>query len=240
MSKINKAEKKYFLIGGICCLFLFLFLTAIVFYKLPFLSINDALYVLVHKIQSPFTDYLGNFISLFGNKYIVIPTIVITSLILFIKQQKRLALHLLVAIVIAAVCASILKNTIVYLRPAGAVADSLTYAFPSRHVTLSSTYIVFLAALIIPQMRRPWLGLVIACLSILLEAAARILLEVHWLTDVIGGFLLGAACGLLSAYSFYLKPNTIVNYKALFTTLLIVFFIISACYLFILYLESIS
>ncbi|MGQ3890188.1 phosphatase PAP2 family protein [Legionella sp. CNM-1927-20] len=223
-------KRNYFLIGSIICFCLFFLLALTIIYRAPYLSINKEVYLFIDKIQSPYVFYVNNLISLFGNKYIVIPTIGIVSIILYLKQQNRLALHLFGIIFIATLLASILKSTIAYPRP-NELLDSISYAFPSRHATLCTTYVTFLLALLVPKTKRPWPVLILAFIFILLELASRLFLKVHWLTDVIGGFLLGSACGLLSAYSFYRKPEPIYNIKLLLTTLLLVFFIVSVCYL---------
>ncbi|WP_156812421.1 phosphatase PAP2 family protein, partial [Legionella tunisiensis] len=70
----------------------------------------------------------------------------------------------------------------------------------------------------------------IFCL-ILAESIARIILKVHWLTDVIGGFFLGSACALIGAYSYHLKPDpsfdlpAFLKHLSLFSLLLALFII---------------
>ncbi|STX52441.1 phosphatidylglycerophosphatase B [Legionella busanensis] len=223
-------KKNYFLFGGILCLGLFFALALTVFYRASFLSIDKNVYLFVDKIQSSFIFYASNFLSLFGNKYIIISTIAVASMILYLKQQKHLAIHLFGMIFIATILASILKITIAYPRP-NAMPDQATYAFPSRHSTLCTAYVTFLLALLAPKIKHIWFILTLSFIFILLVLTSRLFLKVHWLTDVIGGFLLGGACGLLGAYSFYLRPEPINNVRLLLITLLLTFIIFSACFL---------
>lgn len=71
-----------------------------------------------------------------------------------------------------------------------------SHAYPSGHATSAAVvYILFI--MLVPQARHPaWQ--VIAALMILLTGISRIMLGVHWPTDVIGGWMLGAAFALFA------------------------------------------
>ncbi|KTD71216.1 phosphatase PAP2 family protein [Legionella tucsonensis] len=235
-----KNNKLYLLISALICIFLFFLLLKSLFLQSPYLSINIDLYLLIKKLQNDYVYWMSIFFSLFGDRYIVIPTFLITSVILFGKKDKWLALHLIGVILIAALLAHVLKNAIAYPRPEISTSTLPGYAFPSRHVTLCSAYVTFLSALIIPQISYRWFGIISACLLIILEAIARLILQVHWLTDVIGGALLGASCGFLGAYSFFLKPKICINIKSTLVTLLTVFLVISVLYSLVIYLVQLK
>ncbi|MCE0722559.1 phosphatase PAP2 family protein [Legionella resiliens] len=235
-----KNNKLYLLISALVCVLLFFLLIRSLFLQSPYLSINMDFYLLIKKLQNDYLYWMSIFFSLFGDRYIVIPTFVITSVMLFGKKEQWLALHLIGVVLIAAFLAHVLKNAIAYPRPEISTSALPSYAFPSRHVTLCSAYVTFLSALIIPQISSRWLGIIIAWLIVIIESMARIVLQVHWLTDVIGGALLGAACGFLGAYSFFLKPKTSIDIKSTLTTLLIVFLVISVLYSMVIYLVELK
>jgi undecaprenyl-diphosphatase len=70
-------------------------------------------------------------------------------------------------------------------------------SFPSGHAT-SAVAILLLAALVLPKQNRPlWVGLGLSIA--LLIAASRVLLGVHWPSDILGGILLGAGFALAGA-----------------------------------------
>lgn len=89
---------------------------------------------------------------------------------------------------------SLLKEIFARQRPSG---EHLTYAtgfsFPSGHAMISLTFYGFIAYLLFAQISRPTgtiMGLML-CVLILLIGASRIYLNVHYASDVIGGFILG-------------------------------------------------
>ena len=70
------------------------------------------------------------------------------------------------------------------------------WGFPSGHV-LSLVVLLGLAAYVLSgsRARRPWrvLGGVLAAATLILVAASRLYLDMHWISDVLGGFTLGLA-----------------------------------------------
>ena len=229
---IKKPSCSYYLIAiSICCI-LFVLLTVVVKFYNTHLDLNLYFYQFAKKLKTPFLSYLSIVISLLGDKYVIIPTITMTSLILYFQQQKRLALHFFIMIILTATLVYLLKHAIAFPRP-GVFNLPTKYAFPSGHVSLCSAYLMFLSTIIIPNIRRKWLGILIIGLIILVESISRMILEVHWFTDIVGGFLLGTACGLMGAYSYYLKPVSVSNFPALLKCLTKVFCVISIVYLLI-------
>lgn len=73
------------------------------------------------------------------------------------------------------------------------VGTSLSY--PSGHAT-SAAVVYLLLALVLPRRHRPWwLGL--AALLTMLTGLSRIMLGVHYASDVVGGWMLGSAFALI-------------------------------------------
>ncbi len=71
-----------------------------------------------------------------------------------------------------------------------------SFSYPSGHATSAAVvYILFI--MLVPQARHPvWQAL--AALMIVATGLSRITLAVHWPSDVIGGWMLGAAAALFA------------------------------------------
>lgn len=80
-------------------------------------------------------------------------------------------------------------------RPAGeALTVASGYSFPSGHAMISIAFYGFLAALLLKHgrgRRQAWLGAIALYVLVLLIGLSRIYLNVHYLSDVVAGFLFG-------------------------------------------------
>ena len=99
---------------------------------------------------------------------------------------------------ISAFTSDVMKYFFARVRPdLVAQLDPITSpAFPSGHANNAAVvYILFV--MLVPQARHPLWQLAAAAM-ILLTGLSRIMLGVHWPTDVIGGWLLGASFALMA------------------------------------------
>ena len=104
-----------------------------------------------------------------------------------------------VATLASAITSDIFKNFFGRIRPDLVPQLDLisSPAFPSGHATNASlVYLLFI--MLVPEARHPAWQLAAAAM-ILLMGLSRILLNVHWPTDVIGGWMLGASFALMAA-----------------------------------------
>jgi undecaprenyl-diphosphatase len=113
--------------------------------------------------------------------------------------RRWLASWLVATEVTAEIAALALKALVNRPRPVGAVLEDVvaTASFPSSHaVRASATLGVLLVALVWRE--PPWRSwrvpaLLVALLYLLVLGAARVASGEHWPSDVLGGYLLGAA-----------------------------------------------
>jgi undecaprenyl-diphosphatase len=91
-------------------------------------------------------------------------------------------------------------------RPRG-----VNWGFPSGHVTAAATFAVILLYVMTRERVSPAARAVLTGLMIALVAAvgfARVILNAHWPTDVLGGVLLGAGCAAAGAWWDARHPET--------------------------------
>ncbi|KTC89235.1 MULTISPECIES: phosphatase PAP2 family protein [Legionella] len=238
-NSINDANNKYYLMGGIVCCLIFLFLIAAVNWYIPVAQLNAYLNQYVeNKLPFSFLRYIALLVSLLGDKYVIIPTVLLTGF--FFQRQKRFSLHFIIVVILAMLLASFFKNSLAIPRP-DVFIQLNKFAFPSRHVSLCSSYLIFLSLIITQQIKHyKWLVVVSALTLILLESLSRMILGVHWLTDVVGGILLGAACALFVVYHYNFKPTPIQNLRSFVKIFIMIFCLISLFYLFIYWTELIK
>lgn len=125
---------------------------------------------------------------------------------LAIARRPRAALAVGIAIATGIVLSTLLK--LGYDRPRPELvpygARVYTASFPSGHSMMSAVVYLTLAALLARVLTRRRLRVYVIGLGIavtLLVGVSRVYLGVHWPTDVLGGWTLGAAFALLASHA---------------------------------------
>jgi membrane-associated phospholipid phosphatase len=131
---------------------------------------------------------------------------VITGLLL-LRRQRRLAAWVAVTMVAAGVLGDGLKTLVARARPQlpDAVASAPGYSFPSGHALNSFVFFAVLVLLLTPLLtrRQRIVAWVVAVLLILLVGFSRVALGVHYVSDVVAGWLVGAGLVGVTAAAFH-------------------------------------
>jgi undecaprenyl-diphosphatase len=147
-------------------------------------------------------------IASLGGRPIMMWLVIAAVVTLFIRRQPRLAVFLIIAGVGALILDPSLKALVGRLRPVVAVpvAHAPGNSFPSGHAL--GSFIVYGALLLVflPAVRARWRPYVIGLVAtlVVLIGLTRISLGVHFVSDVIAGWLLGAAWLGVTLYAFRL------------------------------------
>lgn len=79
-------------------------------------------------------------------------------------------------------------------RPQLIMEPPASMSFPSGHTAMMLVFLGLLASLLLPSVNMRRHSLILSCVAVLtlFAGAARLYLGVHWLSDIVGGLLLGA------------------------------------------------
>ena len=128
-----------------------------------------------------------------GDPVLLTVAAAVLAAVLARRGHARLALYVVVARVGAVALSTGLKLAVDRARPAfdEPVATALGASFPSGHALGATGFWVTAAVLVQPYVRRDRLLLASALLIAVLVAASRVLLGVHYVSDVTAGVLIG-------------------------------------------------
>lgn len=151
------------------------------------------LFMAAHRSEA--LDGLFRTVTWLGSLYVLAPFAVLLVVALLYFQKRWEALLLVVGFSGAALWVYLAKALLDRPRPAlvePVIALPADGSFPSAH----TTQIVAFALCVVLIVRRTWpewqfAAMVAAALLIVIVAASRVYLQVHYPSDVLGGFVLG-------------------------------------------------
>lgn len=145
-----------------------------------------------------------------GAKGLLAPLGIALAWLLF-RDVKRLGVVLAFAALAGAEFVALLKRDLHVTRPAGGKAAGLGYSFPSGHSTGSMAIAVVLTYVAVRgHHAHARLIATVSAVVVLLVGISRVYLDVHWTSDVLGGWVIGAAfgAGVCSLYELLRPPPT--------------------------------
>lgn len=134
---------------------------------------------------------LAKTVSVLGAPVVTVPVrLIVTAGLLWHRRWLQLGAWA-GAIVTSELCIGPLKALIDRPRPAGSLIETSSSSYPSGHAIAASVTAIGLVVVLHPPVRTRNRWTAVAAVFALLMALSRTVLSAHWLTDVIGGALLG-------------------------------------------------
>lgn len=125
---------------------------------------------------------------------------------LLARRAWRLATWAAVTSVAGGVIGLLTKNAVERARPSmpDPIAHAPGFSFPSGHAMTATTSCAILLLVLLPLVPRSWRPVpwALAVISVLGVGFTRVALGVHWVSDVVGGWLLGLIVVTATATAF--------------------------------------
>jgi membrane-associated phospholipid phosphatase len=152
----------------------------------------------LRPLQTPANNRIMEVITFLGKHQFLIPAnLLLIGLFFFLSKHHWYAFDILVLSLSSLLLMLLLKQLFRRKRPAVPLLFAAKgMSFPSGHAMMSVCFYGFLLHILLNSSFTPGLQIVfgIACiLLILLIGFSRVYLQVHYVTDVIAGFIIGAA-----------------------------------------------
>lgn len=166
------------------------------------LVIDNNVYNFLSHNQSEFLMTVSNIVTSFASSQAII---IITLVLIFLLNTNHQRLFVIINTIISAGIIILSKN--IFLRERPLIGSELlsSYSFPSGHSLIATTYYGFLIYLLRRSKCKEEykvIGTTFLTTLIVLICLSRLILNVHYVTDVIGGVILGLIILLVLIYFF--------------------------------------
>ncbi len=150
---------------------------------------------------TPFVGNAAHFISTIGSTTVLSTTGICLGIIFLFAKKWRRAGILIFSVGSTVVTVYLLKEIFLRARPLNALYEAHASSFPSGHAAMAGAFFIVIAYIFARHVkfwiyREILIGLCI--LSIILIGLSRVVSNVHWASDVIGGAALGVFLGTSS------------------------------------------
>lgn len=158
------------------------------------LPLNTAIEGVINSMRTPVLTGLIISLTKLANPFLFSALAILIAVFLINKGNTYDAALFLVAMTIAVVSLTVLKNVFQVSRPPTGIYGVEGWSFPSGHATFATSFFFLLSYIFFDKIKRTGLrvllvlGSILATLSI---AFSRLYLGAHWTLDVLAGIALG-------------------------------------------------
>jgi undecaprenyl-diphosphatase len=160
--------------------------------------------------QNPIIYKIAYVITWIGSPAVMVLLAVAAGVWFYGRKGRSKAGVVIAAPAVGGLLSGVIKVLFGRVRPAGsAILNEKSFSFPSGHAATSAAVVVTLCYVMAREGMISWTTAVVVGGGIpLIVGLTRIYLDVHWTTDVIGGWAVGLFVAALSAALYeYLRRN---------------------------------
>ena len=193
--------------------------------KDPLVLADQAVYNFFQSLRNSWSDSIFVVITELGDSFVNICLSGAVLLVLLGKRCYRAAGYWAVTVLVGLAGVQLLKWLIHSPRPIALYHGASAYGFPSGHTTMSVVLYGFLAILLARGLSGTlrWGLFVSVFLISFIIAISRLYLGAHWLSDVLGGFFIGASWVALLGIAYLKNPDEGLPRRLLgFVTILVI------------------
>ena len=132
-----------------------------------------------------------------GGAFLMFVIGVISLAFLLRKNKLRSASIFILSLCSSAIAMNFLKEFFMRARPENAFQVLTDPSFPSGHATMAAAFFLVIMYLLVPRINS-WIKresfIVVCVISVIIIGLSRVVLNVHWPSDVIAGWSLGIFC----------------------------------------------
>ncbi|HLS23928.1 MAG TPA: phosphatase PAP2 family protein [Pseudogracilibacillus sp.] len=221
----TQTRKKGFLITAIVFLVLFFLVTLITSGNTGFL-IDEAVIFWAESITSDVLLTFMRFVSVLGSSELILLVTVAIGLVLLIKRQWRNFFFFFTVSVGGVIVNFALKVLIKRERPGDEVSyieafnvqlEVQSYSFPSGHTmraTILLLFLMYLTYLFVSNQLVKVGSYVVYTVLLLLIALSRVILEAHFITDVVGALFVATGWFFLILYLFHKEERAMFSFQS--------------------------
>lgn len=151
--------------------------------------------------QNPVLYKIAFVLTWLGSPVVMVLIAIVAGIYFYRRHGRSKAGVVVAAPAIGGLISGLVKVIYGRARPAGgALLNERTYSFPSGHATTSAAVMVTLCYVLARERIISWpAAIVIGGIVPLIVGLTRLYLDVHWTTDVVGGWTVGLFVAAMSA-----------------------------------------
>ena len=162
----------------------------------------------IRSLRTPVLTTIAVWITSIANTLTMVVLVPLTALLLWLLGRRSGAIVLLVTVAVGRLAGTVIQELVHRARPVGVALIALptTYSFPSGHALIAALYFGALSFIALGEVRNPAVRYTLVTIFSVLAVAiglSRVYLGVHYLGDVVAGWLLGSAVVVVAILGYF-------------------------------------